>query len=277
MTAADRTYNSLVAKILSRGVRKESRAGATIGIFGHQMVFDLRDGFPLLTTKKMVLSNVYHELMWFLRGDTNINTLKAPQLWKDWAKEDGSLGPVYGKQWVDWGGYDLMWDRHEGINQVQVLIDTLKNDPSNRRMIVSAWNVAEIKYMRLPPCHLMYQCYVEESNGQRFLDLQMYQRSCDTAIGVPYNIASYALLLMMLAKEVNMTPRYFIHSLGDAHIYANHVEKIKEQMKRESASTSPTLVLNDLDFWARAKSDSPSDYELINYTHGPHVKYEIAV
>ena len=211
-------YLSLVREVLEKGEKKEDRTGTgTLSIFGVQRKYDLREGFPLLTTKKVLFSAVLHELLWFLRGSTNINdglTQHTP-IWDAWADEKGELGPVYGKQWRRWNAVN-----GREIDQIQAAIDMIKNNPDSRRIIVNAWNVGEIDQMALPPCHMFFQFYVV--NGR--LDCQLYQRSADIALGVPFNIASYAALLMMVAQECNLEPGIFTHTMGDAHIYLNHVE-----------------------------------------------------
>lgn len=259
-------YLDLVQFVLENGEKKEDRTGTgTLSVFGHQSRYDLREGFPLLTTKKVLFPAVIRELLWFLRGATNINdnlTEHTP-IWDAWADEKGELGPIYGKQWV-------AWERQDGttINQIQQAIDTIKNKPDSRRIIVSAWNVADIDKMALPPCHAFFQFYV--ANGH--LDLQLYQRSADIALGVPFNIASYSALLMMMAKECKLTPRTFVHTLGDAHIYLNHVEGLQEQLKRTS-KTLPTLRIADKPFWDLTFED----FELVGYQHDPFIKFPIAV
>lgn len=259
-------YLDLVKFVLENGEKKEDRTGTgTLSVFGHQSRYDLREGFPILTTKKVLFSAVIRELLWFLKGSTNINdnlTQHTP-IWDAWADEKGELGPIYGKQWV-------AWERKDGttINQIQQAIDTIKNKPDSRRIIVSAWNVADIDKMALPPCHAFFQFYVANGN----LDLQLYQRSADIALGVPFNIASYSALLMMVAQECKLTPRYFVHTLGDAHIYLNHVEGLQEQLKR-TPKKLPALRIADKPFWDLAFED----FELIGYEHDPFIKFPIAV
>jgi thymidylate synthase len=264
----DQQYQNLVTEIMMEGTNKPSRAGDTRSIFDYTMKFDLRDGFPLLSTKKIVFDNVYAELMWFLRGDSNIKTLRAPQLWKPWAKEDGDCGRIYGVQFRDWRN-----ENGETTDQLQKLIETLGTNPNDRRMIVTAWNPGELEQMALPPCHMFFQCYVSDG----YLDLSMWQRSCDVAIGVPYNIASYALLLMMLAKETNFIPRFFNHHLGDAHIYTHHFDGLKKQLARES-KVMPRLFLDYKDCMLdAARRDSPDDYVLENYDPAPFIKFSLNV
>ena len=230
-------YLDLLDRILTEGVKKEDRTGTgTISVFGNQMRFNLEEGFPLLTTKKLHLKSIIYELLWFLRGDTNIKYLKdhGVSIWDEWADENGELGPVYGHQWRSWP------DENGGtIDQIQNVVNQIKNNPDSRRMIVSAWNVAEVERMALPPCHTMFQFFVAEGK----LSCQLYQRSGDTFLGVPFNIASYALLTMMIAKECGLEPGEFIHTLGDAHLYLNHQEQAKEQLSREPRKL-PKMHLN---------------------------------
>ncbi len=260
-----RAYLELLRHVLEHGERRTDRTGTgTISIFGTQTRYDLREGFPLLTTKKVLFPAVVRELLWFLRGSTNIHedlTEHTP-IWNAWADEQGDLGPIYGFQWRNWGG--------TGIDQIQQAIDTIKRDPTSRRIIVSAWNVADIPKMRLPPCHAFFQFYVQPEG--RWLDLQLYQRSADLALGVPFNIASYALLQAMIAQECELSPRHFIHVLGDAHIYLNHVEGVKTQLAREPMPL-PKLVL------AKKKTLDMTfdDIRLENYQHHPFIKFPVAV
>lgn len=268
-------YLDLVRHILEHGERKEDRTGTgTLSVFGHQTRYDLRDGFPVLTTKKILFSAVVYELLWFLKGSTNINDgLKQhTPIWNAWAREDGELGPIYGYQWRRWEKF--VWDpaaksyRKEHIDQIKNALDLIKNNPDSRRIIVSAWNVADIDRMALPPCHAFFQFYV--ANGR--LDCQLYQRSADVALGVPFNIASYALLLSMMAAECDLTPGIFVHTLGDAHIYLNHVDGLKLQLQR-TPRPLPQLKLPKkavLDF----KFD---DIQLVNYQHDEFIKFPIAV
>ena len=268
-------YLSLIEEILENGNQKTDRTGTgTISIFGTQRKYDLREGFPMVTSKKVHYNAIVRELLWFLRGSTNINdelTQYTP-IWNAWAAEDGELGPVYGYQWRKWEKFT--WDeetktyKKTHIDQIQEAIDKIKNKPDDRRIIVSAWNVADIDKMALPPCHAFFQFYVV--NGR--LDLQLYQRSADVALGVPYNIASYATLITMVAQECNLEPGIFTHTIGDTHLYLNHLEGIKEQLKRPTHKL-PTLVLakksfNEIQF---------EDFELQNYTHEPFIKFPIAV
>ena len=230
-------YLDLLDRILTEGVKKEDRTGTgTISVFGNQMRFNLEDGFPLLTTKKLHLKSIIYELLWFLRGDTNIKYLKdhGVSIWDEWADENGELGPVYGHQWRSWP------DENGGtIDQIQNVVNQIKNNPDSRRMIVSAWNVAEVERMALPPCHTMFQFYV--ANGR--LSLQLYQRSADTFLGVPFNIASYALLLQMMAQVTGLKAGDFIHTTGDTHLYLNHLEQAKLQLTR-TPRPLPRMIIN---------------------------------
>jgi len=256
-----RAYLDLLRHVLDHGERRTDRTGTgTISMFGAQTRYDLREGFPLVTTKKVLFPAVVRELLWFLRGSTNINDdLKQhTPIWDAWADADG--GPIYGYQWRNWGG--------TGIDQIQQAIDTIKKDPMSRRIIVSAWNVADIPKMRLPPCHAFFQFYVHETS----LDCQLYQRSADLALGVPFNIASYALLTAMIAQECKLVPRYFVHTLGDAHIYLNHVEGVKTQLAREPMPL-PRLVLAN----KKTLELAFEDIALENYQHHPFIKFPVAV
>ncbi|MFA4814749.1 MAG: thymidylate synthase [Candidatus Gracilibacteria bacterium] len=259
-------YLSLVREVLEKGEKKEDRTGTgTLSIFGMQRKYDLREGFPLLTTKKVLFEAVLWELLWFLRGSTNINDDLAQHtpIWNAWADEKGELGPVYGKQWRDWETKD---GRH--IDQIQNAIDLIKKDPDSRRIIVNAWNVGEIDKMALPPCHMFFQFYVV--NGR--LDCQLYQRSADLALGVPFNIASYATLMMMVAQECGLVPGIFTHTMGDAHIYLNHIEGLEEQLKREPKKLPQLKIaqkpFRDLKF---------EDFELVGYEHDPFIRFKVAV
>lgn len=261
-------YLDLLQRIVNEGTRKEDRTGTgTLSVFGHQMRFNLEEGFPLLTTKKLHLKSIIHELLWFLKGDTNVKYLQenGVRIWNEWADENGELGPVYGHQWRSWPNYN---GGH--IDQIQDIVNALKNNPDSRRMIVSAWNVAEVDQMALPPCHCLFQFYV--ANGK--LSLQLYQRSADTFLGVPFNIASYALLTMMVAQVSGLKPGDFIHTTGDTHLYLNHLEQAKEQLKR-TPRTLPRMVINPnvtsiFDF----KYD---DFTLEGYDPLPHIKAEVSV
>lgn len=261
-------YLQLLNRILTEGVKKDDRTGTgTLSVFGNQMRFDLSDGFPLLTTKKLHLKSIIYELLWFLRGDTNIKYLKdhGVSIWDEWADANGELGPVYGHQWRSWPDYN-----GGTIDQISAVIDQIKHHPESRRMIVSAWNVAEVPQMALPPCHCMFQFYV--ANGK--LSLQLYQRSADTFLGVPFNIASYALLLMMVAQVTGLKPGEFIHTTGDTHLYLNHIEQAKLQLIREPRPL-PTMRLNpDVKDIFSFKYE---DFQLENYNPWPHIKAEVSV
>ena len=261
-------YLDLLDRILTEGVKKEDRTGTgTISVFGNQMRFNLEDGFPLLTTKKLHLKSVIYDLLWFLRGDTNIKYLKdhGVSIWDEWADENGELGPVYGHQWRSWP------DENGGtIDQIQNVVNQIKNNPDSRRMIVSAWNVAEVERMALPPCHTMFQFYV--ANGR--LSLQLYQRSADTFLGVPFNIASYALLLQMMAQVTGLKAGDFIHTTGDTHLYLNHLEQAKLQLTR-SPRPLPRMIINPdvkdiFDF-------KYEDFQLEGYDPWPHIKAAVSV
>lgn len=261
-------YHDLMRHILENGVKKEDRTGTgTISVFGYQMRFDLSEGFPVLTTKKLHLRSIIHELLWFLKGETNIQYLKENNvsIWDEWADENGNLGPVYGYQWRSWPTAD---GRH--IDQIQQVIQQLKNNPDSRRIIVSAWNVGEIENMKLPPCHAFFQFYVADGK----LSCQLYQRSADTFLGVPFNIASYALLTMMMAQVCDLKPGDFVHTLGDAHLYSNHIEQAKLQLTRDFRPL-PTMKINPevKDIFGFKFED----FELQNYDPHPHIKAEVAV
>lgn len=261
-------YLNLLQRILDEGIEKTDRTGTgTKSIFGHQMRFNLKDGFPLLTTKKLHLKSIIYELLWFLKGDTNIKYLKehGVRIWDEWADEDGNLGPVYGHQWRSWPDYN-----GGTIDQIQNVINLIKHQPDSRRMMVTAWNPAEIEQMALPPCHCLFQFYV--ANGR--LSLQLYQRSADTFLGVPFNIASYALLLQMMAQVTGLQVGEFIHTTGDTHLYLNHLEQAKLQLTR-TPRTLPQMKLNPdvkslFDF-------QYEDFELQNYNPWPHIKADVAV
>lgn len=259
-------YLSLVREVLEKGEKKEDRTGTgTLSIFGMQRKYDLREGFPLLTTKKVLFDAVLWELLWFLRGSTNINddlTQHTP-IWNAWADEKGELGPVYGKQWRDWEAVD---GRH--IDQIKNVIEQIKTNPNSRRLIVNAWNVGEIEKMALPPCHMFFQFYVV--NGR--LDCQLYQRSADIALGVPFNIASYAALMMMVAQECDLEPGIFTHTMGDAHIYLNHIEGLELQLTR-TPKKLPTLEIAKKPFWDLKFED----FKLVGYEHDEFIKFKVAV
>ena len=261
-------YHDLLQHILDHGVKKEDRTGTgTISVFGYQMRFDLAEGFPCITTKKLHLRSIIHELLWFLKGETNIAYLKenGVSIWDEWANENGELGPVYGSQWRSWPAPD---GRH--IDQITQVIEQIKNNPDSRRMIVSAWNVGLIDSMALPPCHAFFQFYVAEGK----LSCQLYQRSADTFLGVPFNIASYALLTMMMAQVCGLEAGEFIHTLGDAHLYSNHIEQANLQLTRDFRPL-PTMRINPeitnlFDF-------KYEDFELLNYDPHPHIKAAVAI
>ena len=254
--------------ILDNGTKKEDRTGTgTISVFGYQSRYDLSKGFPCLTTKKLHLRSIIVELLWFLQGDTNIKYLKDNNvsIWDEWADENGNLGPVYGHQWRSWPAKD-----GGTIDQITKLVDQLKKNPDSRRLIVSAWNVADVDNMALPPCHTMFQFYV--ANGK--LSCQLYQRSADVFLGVPFNIASYALLTMMLAQVVGLEPGEFVHTLGDAHLYSNHIEQANLQLSREFREL-PTMKINpDVKDIFSFKLE---DFELVGYDPHPHIKAAVAV
>ncbi len=263
-----RAYLDLLRTVLEQGERRTDRTGTgTISLFGAQTRYDLRQGFPLVTTKKVLFPAVVRELLWFLRGSTNINDdLKEhTPIWDAWADENGELGPIYGYQWRHWGASP---ENPGGIDQIQEAIDTIKNNPHSRRIIVSAWNVADIPKMKLPPCHAFFQFYVHGKS----LDCQLYQRSADLALGVPFNIASYALLMSMIAQECGLEPRHFVHTLGDAHIYLNHVEGVKIQLSREPMP-APKLVLAN----KQTLEMTFDDIKLEGYQHHPFIKFPVAV
>ena len=268
-------YLDLVREVMENGIKKEDRTGTgTISIFGAQRKYDLREGFPMVTTKKVSYGAILRELLWFLRGATNINDdlVQHTPIWNAWADENGELGPIYGYQWRKWETFT--WDDEKKayekghIDQINQVIDMIKNNPDSRRIIVNAWNVADIEKMALPPCHTFFQFYVVDGH----LDLQMYQRSADIALGVPYNIASYSTLLMMMAQECGLKPRYFVHTLGDAHIYQNHIEGLKEQLTR-TPKPLPELKIAKKPFWDLKYED----FELVNYEHDKFIKFEVAV
>ncbi|MCX2739286.1 thymidylate synthase [Pontibacter anaerobius] len=261
-------YLDLMQHILDTGVRKEDRTGTgTLSVFGYQMRFDLQQGFPLVTTKKVHLRSIIHELLWFLKGDTNIKYLKenGVSIWDEWADENGDLGPVYGSQWRNWPTPD---GRH--IDQITQVVNQLKNNPDSRRIIVSAWNVAEIEHMKLPPCHAFFQFYVAEGK----LSCQLYQRSADVFLGVPFNIASYALLVLMMAQVTGLEPGEFIWTGGDTHLYLNHLEQAQLQLTREPREL-PQMKLNpDVQDIFGFKFE---DFELVNYNPHPGIKAPVAV
>ena len=261
-------YQDLLHRILNEGVVKSDRTGTgTKSVFGHQMRFDLAQGFPLLTTKKLHLKSIIYELLWFLRGDTNVKYLQdnGVRIWNEWADADGELGPIYGHQWRSWPDYN---GGH--IDQIQQVIDQIRNTPDSRRMIVSAWNVAEVNNMALPPCHLLFQFYVAEGK----LSLQLYQRSADTFLGVPFNIASYALLTMMMAQVCDLQPGEFIHTTGDTHLYLNHLEQAQLQLTRTPRAL-PKMRINPevKDLF----SFEFEDFQLEDYDPYPHISAAVSV
>jgi thymidylate synthase len=268
-------YLDILNRILTEGTQKGDRTGTgTISIFGTQSRYDLNDGFPLLTTKKLHLKSIIYELLWFLRGETNVHWLqeRGVSIWDEWADENGELGPVYGHQWRSWPDYD-----GGVIDQIQYVVDQLKTNPNSRRMIVSAWNVAEVNKMALPPCHTIFQFYADYPDGpdaQGRLSLQLYQRSADTFLGVPFNIASYALLLQMMAQVTGFRPGEFVHTTGDTHLYLNHLEQARLQLTREPRQL-PTMKINP-----DIKSIFDFQYEdflLEGYDPHPHIKAQVSV
>jgi thymidylate synthase len=261
-------YLQLMRRILDEGVEQHDRTGTgTLSVFGHQMRFDLSRGFPLLTTKKLHIRSILIELLWFLRGDTNVRWLQDNKvsIWDEWADEAGELGPVYGKQWRRWETAD-----GRQIDQIQALIDLIRHDPGSRRQIVTAWNPGDIGRMALPPCHLMFQAYV--ANGR--LSLQMYQRSADVFLGVPFNIASYALLTHMLAQQCDLEPGDFVWTGGDCHLYSNHLDQAREQLGRD---LRPLPALKLLRRPADISDYRYGDFEIKGYDPHPHIKAEVAV
>lgn len=261
-------YIDLLNRILTEGVEKTDRTGTgTISVFGNQMRFDLAEGFPLLTTKKLHLKSIIYELLWFLKGDTNVKYLQehGVRIWNEWADENGDLGPVYGHQWRSWPDYN-----GGCIDQIANVLDQLKNNPDSRRMMVCAWNVAEVEKMALPPCHCLFQFYVANNK----LSLQLYQRSADTFLGVPFNIASYALLLMMIAQVTGLEVGEFVHTTGDTHLYLNHLEQAKLQITRTPRKL-PTMKLNPA--IKRLEDFTFEDFTLEGYDPYDHIKAEVSV
>ena len=261
-------YHNLLQHILDHGVEKSDRTGTgTLSCFGYQMRFDLSEGFPMVTTKKLHLRSIIHELLWFLNGDTNIKYLKenGVRIWNEWADENGDLGPVYGKQWRSWTK-----PNGETVDQISKLIHTIKTNPDSRRMIVNAWNAGELEDMALTPCHCLFQFYVAEGK----LSCQLYQRSADTFLGVPFNIASYALLTLMIAQVCDLEPGEFVHSFGDVHLYKNHLDQTHEQLSREPRDL-PTMQINPevKDIF----SFKYEDFSLLNYDPHPHIKALVSV
>ena len=265
---AMKQYQDLLRHILATGREKGDRTGTgTISTFGYQMRFDLREGFPLLTTKKLHLKSIIYELLWFLRGDTNVHYLQehGVRIWNEWAREDGDLGPIYGYQWRSWPDY-----QGGHIDQIQQIIDQLRRDPDSRRMLVSAWNVAQLDQMALAPCHCLMQFYVAEGR----LSLQLYQRSADVFLGVPFNIASYALLLMMIAQVTGLEVGDFVHTFGDVHIYRDHLEQVELQLER-TPKALPQMKLNPQ---IRQLEDfTYEDFELVGYEPYPHIAAQVSV
>jgi thymidylate synthase len=263
-----RQYLDLMRRVRQDGVSKADRTGTgTLSVFGHQMRFDLRDGFPLVTTKKLHVKSIIHELIWFLAGDTNTSYLKrhGVRIWDEWADEQGDLGPVYGKQWRSWTAPD-----GSTIDQISEVLSTLKRDPNSRRLIVSAWNPADIPRMALAPCHCLFQFYVAEGR----LSCQLYQRSADVFLGVPFNIASYALLTMMMAHVADLEPGDFVHTFGDAHLYLNHMEQANAQIERELRPLPSMTINKDV----RSIFDfTIDDFQLNNYDPHPHIAAKVAV
>lgn len=261
-------YLDLLDHILTHGTDKDDRTGTgTRSVFGYQMRFNLADGFPLLTTKKLHLKSIIYELLWFLKGDTNVKYLQehGVRIWNEWADENGDLGHIYGYQWRSWPAYDGSF-----IDQISDAIDQIKNNPSSRRIIVSAWNVADIPSMKLPPCHAFFQFYVADGR----LSLQLYQRSADTFLGVPFNIASYALLLMMVAQVTGLEAGDFVHTLGDAHLYKNHFDQARLQLTREPRKLPRMLINPDVKSIFDFKYE---DFELVDYDPHPHIKADVSV
>ncbi len=268
MNAQENQYLDLIRRVLDEGTFKGDRTGTgTYSVFGHQMRFDLSKGFPMLTTKKLHLKSIIHELIWFLQGDTNIKYLtdNGVRIWNEWADENGDLGPVYGKQWRSWSVGD-----GTTIDQITNLVEQIKTNPNSRRLIVSAWNVADVDNMALPPCHCLFQFYVADGK----LSCQLYQRSADIFLGVPFNIASYALLTMMIAQVCDLEVGDFVHTFGDAHIYSNHMEQVKEQISREPYPFPVMRINKDVkDLFAFTYDD----FTLENYEAHPHIAGKVAV
>ena len=261
-------YLDLCQRVLNEGTEKHDRTGTgTISVFGHQMRFNLEEGFPLLTTKKLHLKSIIYELLWFLKGDTNVKYLQdhGVRIWNEWADEHGELGPVYGHQWRSWPDY-----QGGHIDQITQLVEQIKKNPDSRRHIVSAWNVAEVNNMALPPCHTLFQFYVADGR----LSLQLYQRSADIFLGVPFNIASYALLLMMMAQVTGLKVGDFVHTFGDAHIYLNHIEQVKLQLTRDTRPLPQMLINPDVKDLFGFQFE---DFTLVNYDPHPHIAGVVAV
>lgn len=261
-------YLDLLQRVLDEGTFKPDRTGTgTVSIFGHQMRFDLSEGFPCMTTKKLHLKSIIHELLWFLNGDTNVKYLQdnGVRIWNEWADENGDLGHVYGYQWRSWPDY-----KGGHIDQITEVVNTIKNNPDSRRILVSAWNVADIPNMNLPPCHAFFQFYVADGK----LSLQLYQRSADIFLGVPFNIASYALLLQMMAQVTGLQAGEFIHTFGDAHIYMNHMDQVKLQLSREPRPLPRMIINPEINDIFGFRFD---DFELVDYNPHPHIKGEVSV
>jgi len=261
-------YLDLLTHLLEKGSDRPDRTGTgTISSFGYQMRFNLEEGFPVITTKKLHLKSIIHELLWFLNGDTNVKYLQdhGVKIWNEWAREDGELGPVYGHQWRSWSAPD-----GRQIDQISLLIDQIRTKPNSRRLIVSAWNVGELDQMALPPCHLLFQFYVNDGR----LSCQLYQRSADVFLGVPFNIASYALLTLMVAQVTGLKPGDFVHTFGDAHIYNNHLDQVRLQLLREPYPLPRMKINPEVKSIFEFKYD---DFELINYQAHPHIKGEVSV
>ena len=261
-------YLDLCQRVLNEGTEKHDRTGTgTISVFGHQMRFNLENGFPLLTTKKLHLKSIIYELLWFLKGDTNVKYLQenGVRIWNEWADENGELGPVYGHQWRSWPDY-----QGGSIDQIALLVEQIKRNPDSRRHIVSAWNVAEVNNMALPPCHTLFQFYVADGR----LSLQLYQRSADIFLGVPFNIASYALLLQMMAQVTGLKAGDFVHTFGDAHIYLNHIEQVKLQLTRETRNLPKMIINPEVKDLFEFKFE---DFQLVDYDPHPHIPGVVAV
>lgn len=261
-------YLSLLDRILQEGIKKEDRTGTgIISVFGHQMRFNLDEGFPCLTTKKLHLRSIIHELLWFLKGDTNIKYLQenGVRIWNEWADEQGNLGHIYGYQWRSWPDY-----KGGHIDQISQVINEIKANPNSRRLLVSAWNVADLENMNLPPCHLLFQFYVADGK----LSLQLYQRSADVFLGVPFNIASYSLLLLMVAQATGLKPGEFIHTLGDTHIYSNHMEQVKLQLTRTPRKLPKMKINPEVKSIFDFKFE---DFELVDYDPYPHIPGKVSV
>jgi len=261
-------YLELMKHVRERGIKKEDRTGTgTLSVFGYQMRFSLDEGFPLVTTKKLHLKSIIHELLWFLKGSTNIDYLKehGVSIWDEWADEKGELGPVYGAQWRSWPTQD-----GKSIDQISELINQIKTNPDSRRLIVSSWNVSEVDNMALPPCHALFQFYVSEGK----LSCQLYQRSADIFLGVPFNIASYALLILMVAKVTNLEPGEFVHTLGDAHLYLNHLDQVEEQLLREPKKLPVMKINRETNLISEFVYE---DFSLEGYDPYPHISAPVAI